>query len=113
MASLKIVSGKQSKKVKPRRKPKPSKSQKEADATFAELAKAMGGLRTARSSLLRCRAGLLRYSTPDTTHEILDSANYLIGQSHHFCHYAMNLFCVSQWGKEIEYNPLTTDEPAS
>ena len=73
----------------------------------------MEGLRSARSSLLRLRAGLLHYNTPDTSHEILDAANYLIDKSHHFVHQAMNIACLKWWGRKIYYNPLETDEPVS
>ena len=86
------------------------KEKTEADA-FTELAKAMDGLRSARSSLLRLRAGLLDYDTPDAAHTILDAANYLIDQAHHFTHQAMNIACLKWWGREIDYNPLATDEP--
>ncbi len=86
------------------------KGKTEADE-FTELAKAVDGLRSARSNLLRVRARFLDYNTPDASHTILDAANYLIDQAHHFVHQAMNRACLKWWGRKIDSNPLGTDGP--
>ena len=68
MPSLKAVSRKNSTKVKPQ-KPEPKKSLAKEDLDWCNhLGKAMDALVTTRSSLLRARAGMLQYDTPDPAH---------------------------------------------
>ena len=80
------------------------KGEKEADGDeFVEIGKAMDALVTARSNLLRARAKLLDYKTPDAAHTLLDAANYFIDQAQNCTRQAFQM-AISYWfgGKRRE-----------
>ncbi len=63
---------------------------------FVEIGKAMDALVSARSNLLRARAKLLDYNTPDAAHTLLDAASYFIDQAQNTSRQAMHL-AIAHW----------------
>ena len=97
-----ITPRKESTKVKPQ-KPETKKSSAKEDLDWCNhLGKAMDALVTARSSLLRARAGMLQYNTPDTAHTYLDQANYFIDLAQNISRQGLQVAIVhwsKGWGK--------------